>query len=72
MNVTPAPLSAQGPLTFHGEVVGVTAMTLRNPPTYRHEIAAKDATLYVTLPEALALWTPVDIAVTVAPEEAAT
>jgi hypothetical protein len=68
MNRTPE-ASATQERTFFGEVVGVHAVGVTNlGGGYRHEIAAgNDATLYVTLPEALPLWTAMDFTLRPAP-----
>jgi hypothetical protein len=53
---------------YHGEVVGINAHTNSGGwKTYRVEIAAADATLYVTLPEAVPLWQAWDLVLRPAP-----
>ena len=60
----------QAERVYHAEVVGMHVESVLNPAGgYRHEIAAKDATLYVTLPEALPLWAPYDIVLRPVPSE---
>lgn len=71
MNLTSSDEKAQAApeegRVFHGEVVGIVAQTWHEPVGYRVQVEACGATLYVTLPEAVPLWTPFDLVLKPAP-----